>query len=152
VAGRLSLAGALTLRVEGVALVAGRATGRPLVLDEPLSFWGGVDAGTGTIIDTHHPQAGASIVDRVLVLPGGRGSSSSSSVLAEAIRNAVGPAAILLASGDPIIAIGCLVARELYGRSPPVAVLDQQAYRACVSAREVAIEADDNLAVLYVTQ
>jgi predicted aconitase with swiveling domain len=149
VARRLALAGALTMRVEGVALAAGRATGRPLVLDEPLSFWGGVDAATGTIIDTHHPQVGASIVDRVLVLPGGRGSSSSSSVLAEAIRNAVGPAAILLASRDPIIAIGCLVARELYGKSTPVAVLDRRAYRVCASAREITIEADDNHAVLH---
>jgi uncharacterized protein len=139
-------------RVEGIALASGRATGRPLVLDEPLSFWGGVDAATGTILDTHHPQVGASIVGRVLVLPSGRGSSSSSSVLAEAIRNAVGPAAIVLASRDPIIAVGCLVARELYGTETPIAVLDQEGYRACASAREVTVEADDDRATLYVTR
>jgi predicted aconitase with swiveling domain len=138
-------------RVEGVALVAGRATGRPLVLAEPLSFWGGVDAVTGTIIDTHHPQVGASIVGRVLVLPSGRGSSSSSSVLAAAIRNAVGPSAILLASPDPIIALGCLVARELYGTSTPVVVLDDEGYHRCVSALEVAVEADDDRAILRIT-
>jgi predicted aconitase with swiveling domain len=140
------------MRVEGIALVAGRAAGRPLVLDEPLSFWGGVDAVTGTIIDTHHPQVGASIVARILVLPGGRGSSSSSTVLAEAIRNGVGPAAILLASRDPIIAVGCLVARELYGTPTPVVLLDPAGYRACAAASDVAVEADDEHAALDVTQ
>jgi len=131
--------------------MAGRAAGRTLVLDEPLSFWGGVDAATGTIVDTHHPQVGASIVGKILVLPGGRGSSSSSSVLAEAIRNGVGPAAIVLAVRDPIIALGCLVARELYGTSTPVAVLGDEAYHACASASRVAVEADDDHAVLQLS-
>jgi predicted aconitase with swiveling domain len=135
-------------RLEGVALVAGRAAGPPLVLDEPLSFWGGVDAATGTIVDTHHPQVGASIVGKVLVLPGGRGSSSSSSVVAEVIRNAVGPAAILLAVCDPIIALGCLVAHELYGTAIPVAVLDREAYAACRSATHLAVEVDVARAVI----
>ena len=34
--------------IDGVSLVQGRASGRALVLEEPLSFWGGVDANTGT--------------------------------------------------------------------------------------------------------
>ena len=92
--------------VEGVALTAGRATAPVLVLDEPLSFWGGVDAVSGAIIDTHHPQVGQSVAGRILMLHSGRGSSSSSSVLAETIRNRVGPAAILLVSSDPILALG----------------------------------------------
>src|SRR5262245_36935179 len=101
--------------IEGVALMPGLAAGGTLVLDEPLSFWGGVDATTGAIVDTHHPQLGASIVGRVLVMPNGRGSSSSSSVLAETIRNGVGPAAIVLGTLDPILVLGALVAKELYG-------------------------------------
>jgi predicted aconitase with swiveling domain len=133
---------------EGVALVAGLATGRPLVLAEPISFWGGVSAATGEIIDTHHPQVGESIVGRVLVLPGGRGSSSSASVLAETIRNGVGPAAILLGATDPILAIGCLVAEELYGVRTPVAVLGPEAYRDCAAAGELTVTADDRVAVV----
>jgi hypothetical protein len=120
------------------------------VLDEPLSFWGGVNAATGEIVDTHHPQVGASIVGRVLVMPGGRGSSSSSSVLAETIRNGVGPAAILLAATDPIIALGSLVAGELYGIRTPVAVLGPEAYRACADAEELAVSADDGQAAVRV--
>ena len=138
--------------IEGVALVYGRASGPSLVLAEPLSFWGGVDATTGTIVDTHHPQVGQSIVGRILVLSNGRGSSSSSSVLAEAIRNAVGPAAIVLAVVDPIIALGCQVAHELYGASVPVVVVEGTGYHACAASTVLLVEADPSRAVVRVVQ
>ena len=67
---------------EARTLVAGTAEGRALVLDEPLSFWGGIDPANGDIIDGRHPQHGANVAGRILVMPSGRGSSSSSSVLA----------------------------------------------------------------------
>jgi predicted aconitase with swiveling domain len=108
---------------EGRTLVAGTARGRVLVLDEPLSFWGGVDPATGEVVDVHHPQRGSNAAGRILVMPAGRGSSSSSSVLAEAIRAGVGPAGIVLGRPDAILALGALVARELYGAAIPVAVL-----------------------------
>jgi len=104
-------------------MVAGVASGEALVLAEPLSFWGGIDPATGAVIDTHHPQRSANVAGRILVMPSGRGSSSSSSVLAEAIRAGTAPAAILLSEPDPILALGAIVARELYGRSVPVAVI-----------------------------
>jgi len=103
-------------------LVPGTAEGRALVLDEPLSFWGGVDPETGDITDVRHPQHGASVTGRILVMPSGRGSSSSSSVLAESIRGGTAPAAIVLGEADPILALGAIVARELYGKATPVAV------------------------------
>jgi predicted aconitase with swiveling domain len=56
-------------------------------------------------------------------MPTGRGSSSSSSVLAEAIRLATAPAAIVLREPDSVLVIGALVALELYGRTCPIVVL-----------------------------
>lgn len=109
---------------EARTLVAGDAAGPALVLDEPLSFWGGVDAGTGEIVDVHHPRRGDTVAGRVLVMPSGRGSSSSSSVLAEAIRAGTAPVAIVVAEPDPILALGAIVARELYGIEVPVVVAD----------------------------
>jgi len=103
-------------------LVPGTAVAPALVLDEPLSFWGGVDPETGDITDVRHPQHGASVTGRILVMPSGRGSSSSSSVLAESIRGGTAPAAIVLGEADPILALGAIVARELYGKATPVAV------------------------------
>jgi uncharacterized protein len=136
------------IAVEGVALTSGRATGPVLALDDPLSFWGGVDAVSGAIIDTHHPQVGQSVAGRILMLHSGRGSSSSSSVLAETIRNRVGPAAILLVSSDPILALGCLVAEELYGVRVPVVVLDEASWRACAAAAALTVEAADGRATV----
>ena len=43
-------------RFDAVTLVPGSAAGPVLRLDEPLSFWGGLDSATGTIIDRLHPQ------------------------------------------------------------------------------------------------
>ena len=97
--------------------------GRALVLSEGLSLWGGMDPATGELIDAHHPQRGASLTGRVVVMPSGRGSSSSASVLAEAVRARTAPVAILLAEPDLILDIGSAVAEELYGTVVPVLVL-----------------------------
>lgn len=108
--------------MEGRLLVDGTASGPALVLDEPLSFWGGLDPATGEIIEANHPQRGAIVTGRILVMPSGRGSSSSATVLAESIRAGTGPAGIVLGEPDDIIVIGALVASELYGVSIPVVV------------------------------
>ena len=97
--------------------------GRALVLTDGLSLWGGMDPATGELIDAHHPQRGANLAGRVVVMPSGRGSSSSASVLAEAVRAGTAPAAILLAEPDLILSIGARVAEELYGVVVPVVVL-----------------------------
>ncbi len=109
--------------IRGRTLAPGRGAGPALVLDAPLSFWGGMDPTTGRLIDRRHPQSGAHVTGRVLVMPSGRGSSSSSTVLAEAIRAGSAPAAIVLAEADPIISLGALIAAELYGRLVPVVLL-----------------------------
>lgn len=103
-------------------LAPGVGRGEAIVLTEPLSLWGGLDAQTGTVIDVHHPQRGISLARRVVVMPSGRGSSSSSTVLAEAIRAGTAPAAVVLAEPDPIVALGAIVAAELYGIEVPVVV------------------------------
>lgn len=109
--------------VKGAVLADGAADGLALRLDEPLSFWGGVDPASGVIIDARHPQRGTSVQGRVLVMPSVRGSSSSSSVLAEAVRAGCAPAAILIGEPDLILAVGAAVAEELYGRRVPVLLL-----------------------------
>jgi len=85
--------------MRGRVLLAGTAEGSALVLAEPLSVWGGLDPETGLITDRHHPQHGRCVSGRVLVMPGGRGSSSSSTTLAEAVRLKMAPAAIIM--GQP---------------------------------------------------
>jgi hypothetical protein len=103
-------------------LVDGDASGQLLVLREPLSFWGGVDAGSGRIIDQSHHAVGESVTGKILFMPHGRGSSSSASVIAESIRNGVGPVGFILAEPDDIVVTGVFVANRLYGTSVPVMI------------------------------
>lgn len=103
-------------------LVEGSATAESVILTEPLSFWGGYDPVEGLVIDRSHPQHGASLAGRVVAMPHSRGSSSSSAVLAEALRLGTGPAGIVLREADQIVVTGVLVARMLYGIECPVVV------------------------------
>lgn len=91
-------------------------------LAEPVSFWGGVDR-TGTVSDVRHPDRGVSLAGRILVTTSGRGSSSSSSVLAELIHAGAGPAAIVTSTPDAILVLGAVVPALLYGEEVPVVVL-----------------------------
>jgi predicted aconitase with swiveling domain len=114
--------------IQGRSLSPGTAAGTVLRLEEPLSFWGGLDAETGEIIDRRHPQVGLNVSGTVLVMECGRGSSSGSSVLAEAIRNGTAPVAIVMAINDEIVALGAIVADEIYGVQVPIVVIDPGDY------------------------
>lgn len=103
-------------------LAPGQAEGKLLILQAPLSFWGGYDALTGTIIDASHPDVGTVCAGRILAMSQTKGSSSASSVLAEAIRRGTAPAAIILGRPCGILATGALVADALYGLKCPVMV------------------------------
>lgn len=103
-------------------LIEGEASGPLIFSREALSFWGGVDAHTGEVIDRRHPLSGQMLAGKILVLPGSRGSSSGSGVLLEAIRNCTAPAAIITAEPDHILSLAALLGQELYSRNPPVAV------------------------------
>jgi predicted aconitase with swiveling domain len=103
-------------------LVEGQGgSGEALVLDAPISFWGGVDPKTGRIADVRHPQHGESISGKVLFLPGTIGSSSASAVLLELVHAGHAPVALVLHEPDAILLLGLIVAREM-GWETPVAV------------------------------
>lgn len=123
-------------------LVEGNSSGSTLVLSEPLSLWGGLNPETGEIIDKRHPQAGQIVTDRVLVLPSGRGSSSASSILLEAVKQGTAPAAIITSETDGILALGAAVAREMYDRTPPILVLDFDNYRQITTGLWLTVQAN----------
>ena len=131
-----------------VTLVLGVASGPILRLDEPLSFWGGLDSATGTITDRLHPQRGACVAGAILMMPTGRGSSSGSATLAEALRLGNGPAAILMLERDAIVVVGAMVAVELYGLACPVALADRRDWETLAAAASLALEAGPNGAAI----
>jgi predicted aconitase with swiveling domain len=140
---------AVTARTfDAVTLVLGAASGPILRLDEPLSFWGGLEPATGTIIDRWHPQRGACVAGCILMMPTGRGSSSGSATLAEALRLGNGPAAILMLKRDAIVVVGVMVAAELYGLACPVALANSQDWEALAASASLTLEAGPNGATI----
>lgn len=126
-------------------LVAGEASGLVLALDEPLSFWGGFESETGTIIDQAHPQVGESLAGRVVTMAVGRGSSSSSTVLAEAIRLGTGPAALIMREPDEIVNLGAIVADELYSITMPILIVDESTFNAIAAAERATISSSGTI-------
>ncbi|MDR8726635.1 aconitase X swivel domain-containing protein [Burkholderia pseudomultivorans] len=132
--------------LSGDTLVAGHAVAQTVVLEKPLSFWGGYDSAAGRIIDRGHPLAGASLAGRIMVMAHAKGSSSSSSVLAEAVRNGTGPVGIILKERDLIISIGAIVAAELYAIAVPVVCVPEAVYDTIAAASgPIRIEAEDGI-------
>ena len=115
--------------MKATILLPGTASGDVLKLEAPLSFWGGVDPKTGTIIQVRHPQCGTRISGRILCLPATIGSSSSSAVLLELIRGGNAPAALVMGAPDAILLIGCLVAKEMGWEAPPAVALSAENQR-----------------------
>jgi predicted aconitase with swiveling domain len=97
----------------GRVLVAGEGQGPFMRLDQAISFWGGVDPVSGTISDPRHTNHGESISGTVLAISSTVGSSSSSAIMLELLREGTAPAAILLGEADAILSLGVIVAQEL---------------------------------------
>jgi predicted aconitase with swiveling domain len=106
--------------VKARILIAGTAAGPVLKLDQPISFWGGVDPQSGRISDPRHPQYGMAVAGTILVLGAAIGSSSSAAVMLELIATGKAPAALILGGADAILALGVVVGRELGHPTLPV--------------------------------
>lgn len=126
--------------IDGTWLVPGTIDGTVLRLDEPLSFWGGVDATEGKIIDTSHPQFGVRFDGRVVAMPGTRGSSGTPGVLGETLRRGVGPSAIILPAPDVNLVAGSLAAGALYSVTCPVLVLAHDDFAALIDGEPIRLE------------
>lgn len=136
----------MTVLQAKILIPGGPARGKALVLDAPISFWGGVDPRSGRIADVRHPQHGATIGGHVLFLPATIGSSSASAVLMELVHNGNVPAAIILHEPDAILLLGLIVAHEMEWPTPPALQLDR-ALHAEFSGFDVAVSGEGAVSV-----
>ncbi len=95
--------------LQGRVIKAGCARGVALVSPAPIGFLGGIDPDTGVVIEPGHPLHGESVAGRVLVFPTGKGSTVGSYTLYRLARNGCGPAAIINAESEPIVAVGAII-------------------------------------------
>nr|WP_316657004.1 aconitase X [uncultured Gellertiella sp.] len=124
----------------GAVLVDGKAKGELLHSDVPISFWGGIDAATGEVIDRTHPLFGKNVKGRILAIPSGRGSCTGSSVIMELILNGHGPAGMIFAQKEEILSLGVIVAEEVFGVSIPMVALGAEGFAALESKSSIGID------------
>lgn len=134
----------MTNSIFATPLTYGQGAGQILKLDEPVSFWGGIDH-LGMISDVHHPQHGEFVTGRILAMTSGRGSSSGAYCLMELMRLDLAPAAIVLCEPDGIISLGVLAAQETYGSTLPIIEISLADFDALVDGCGAAVisEADN---------
>jgi uncharacterized protein len=123
--------------LHGRKVVGGVAEGEALVTRQTISGWGGVNAMTGTIIETRHELRGVSFKDKVLVCPGAKGSSGWSSVFHQARLAGVGPKAMIFNEMTTKIALGCVVMRV-----PSITELDRDPLELIETGDWVRVDAD----------
>ncbi len=126
---------------EALLISPGTGTGDVVLCDPGLSFWGGVDATTGVVIDTHHPRHGTSLAGRVVMMPSSRGSCTGSGVLLELVLNDTAPAALIFCESEDVLTLGTLIAGRLFERPLPVLRLDRETFAQVARAGHAAITA-----------
>ena len=131
----------------GKPVISGKASGIALVSREPLSFWGGYDWKSGEITDRRHPLSGENARGKVLVVPFTRGSSTTTAVLLEAIREGTAPAAIVTTATDFFFALASVVAGELYEKSFPLIALSESDFGMIKTGDQVEVLEDGKLIV-----
>jgi uncharacterized protein len=87
----------------------GNAQGEVLVTMEPISFLGTVDPETGKVVDPKHELYGRCVAGKVLIFPGGKGSTVGSYVIYQLKKRGLAPVAMVNLKSEPIVAVGAII-------------------------------------------
>jgi hypothetical protein len=98
------------MKIRGRSISKGIATGRALISKQKISFLGSVDPVTGIIVDKSLDIYGERITNRILIFPGGKGSTVGSYVLYQLKKHEKSPYAIINRRADTIVAVGVIIA------------------------------------------
>ncbi|MGV8127589.1 MAG: DUF126 domain-containing protein [Methanothrix sp.] len=90
-------------------VASGRASGPALVTGQAISFLGNVNPETGVVVDPAHELFGESIAGKVLIFPGGKGSTVGSYVIYQLKKRGLAPAAMINLISEPIVAVGAII-------------------------------------------
>src|SRR5512136_1323493 len=97
------------LEIKCHRVAAGCATGDALATSERISFLGNIDPETGIIVDPEHELYKKCIAGRVLIFPGGKGSTVGSYVIYQLKKRDLAPAAMINILSEPIVAVGAII-------------------------------------------
>ena len=97
------------MEMKGRIILKGKIQEVALVTSEPISFYGGVDPNTGTIIEKGHELQGKSVKGKILVFPTGKGSTVGSYTLYRMKKSGTAPAGIINKECETVIAVGAII-------------------------------------------
>ncbi len=106
--------------IEGRVMVEGKAEGEAVVSSRAFTFAHGVDPASGIVTDVRSDIKNVSVRGKVLVYPFGKGSTTGASWFLETVRMGNEPTAVLTQATEPVIVVGSVLAKILYGRTIPV--------------------------------
>ncbi len=118
---------------------SGRASGPALVSKERISFLGTVDPETGKVVDPKHQLFGKEVAGKVLIFPGGKGSTVGSYVIYQLKKRGVAPAAMINLRSEPIVAVGAIISGIPLVDGVPAEILDLE------DGTFVAVDADGEM-------
>jgi predicted aconitase with swiveling domain len=90
-------------------VASGQANGPALVTKDAISFLGNVDAKTGMVVDPAHELFDQCIAGKVLIFPGGKGSTVGSYVIYQLKKRGLAPVAMINIRSEPIVAVGAII-------------------------------------------
>ncbi|MBR2254648.1 MAG: DUF126 domain-containing protein [Candidatus Methanomethylophilaceae archaeon] len=93
------------MTIVGRSISPGKGRGEAIVLNEPLSFLGGVEGSTGEL----KVADGGNVAGKVLVFPKGKGSTVGSFVMYDLMVHGKQPAAVINESAETIVATGAVI-------------------------------------------
>jgi predicted aconitase with swiveling domain len=99
----------MTTKLKSHVVSRGISQGIALVTSQPISFLGSVDVKTGIIVEKGHELEGKSISGKVLVFPGGKGSTVGSYAIYQLKKNGAAPIAMINVKAEPIVAVGAII-------------------------------------------
>lgn len=98
------------MKLEGEVVWEGKAEGKALITDEPISFLGGINPKSGKVIEKEHELENNFVKEKILVFPHGKGSTVGSYVLHQLSLNGNAPQGIITQNAEPIVAVGAIIA------------------------------------------
>jgi len=101
--------GGTSLEIKCHRVASGCAFGEALVTTEPISFLGNVSPDTGMVVDPEHELYGQCIAGKVLIFPGGKGSTVGSYVIYQLKKRGLAPVAMINIRSEPIVAVGAVI-------------------------------------------
>jgi predicted aconitase with swiveling domain len=90
-------------------VASGCASGESIVTRDTISFLGNVNPETGVVVDPSHELYGQCISGKVLIFPGGKGSTVGSYVIYQLKKRGLAPVAMINIRSEPIVAVGAII-------------------------------------------